>query len=44
MSLEICLSFIVTFLISLALVPIVGKISKKLRKVKAGGSERNGAT
>ncbi len=30
MSLEICLSFIVTFLISLALVPIVGKISKKL--------------
>ncbi len=30
MSLEICLSFVVTFLISLALVPIVGKISKKL--------------
>lgn len=30
MSLEICLSFIVTFLISLLLVPIVGKVSKKL--------------
>lgn len=30
MSLEICLSFIVTFLVSLVLVPIVGKISKKL--------------
>ena len=30
MSLEICLSFIVTFLISLVLVPFVGKITKKL--------------
>lgn len=30
MSLEICLSFIITFLISLALVPIVGKMTKKL--------------
>lgn len=30
MSLEICLSFVVTFLLSLALVPLVGKISKKL--------------
>lgn len=30
MSLEICLSFVVTFMISLVLVPIIGKISKKL--------------
>lgn len=30
MSLEICLSFVVTFIISLMLVPIVSKISKKL--------------
>lgn len=30
MSIEICLSFIVTFLVSLILVPIVGKVSKKL--------------
>lgn len=30
MSLEICLSFVVTFIISLILVPVVGKISKKL--------------
>ena len=30
MSLEICLSFIVTFIVSLILVPIVSKISKKL--------------
>lgn len=30
MSLEICLSFVVTFVLSLILVPIVGKVSKKL--------------
>lgn len=30
MSIEICLSFIVTFIVSLILVPIVGKVSKKL--------------
>lgn len=30
MSLEICLSFVVTFIFSLILVPIVGKVSKKL--------------
>ncbi|WP_028042558.1 MraY family glycosyltransferase [Candidatus Stoquefichus massiliensis] len=30
MSLEICLSFVVTFIISLLLVPVVSKISKKL--------------
>ena len=30
MNLEICLSFIVTFFISLLLVPIVNKITKKL--------------
>ena len=30
MSIEICLSFIVTFLVSLILVPMVGKVSKKL--------------
>lgn len=30
MSLEICLSFVVTFIISLALVPIVSKVSKQL--------------
>lgn len=30
MSLEICLSFVVTFIISLILVPIVSKVSKKL--------------
>ncbi len=30
MSLEICLSFVVTFILSLILVPMVGKVSKKL--------------
>lgn len=30
MSLDICLSFVVTFIMSLILVPLVGKISKKL--------------
>lgn len=30
MSLEICLSFVVTFILSLILVPVVGKVSKKL--------------
>lgn len=30
MSLEICLSFVVTFVLSLILVPIVGKVSKNL--------------
>lgn len=30
MSLEICLSFVVTFIISLLLVPVVSKVSKKL--------------